>query len=57
MNMLINAASKSNGKSTKSSDIKWNFEKFLVDRNGHVVRRFSPTVIPQKLEAAIEELL
>lgn len=57
MKMAINAASKSNGKTQKDSDIKWNFEKFLVDRKGNVARRFAPTVVPEKLESAIEELL
>lgn len=37
--------------------IKWNFTKFLVDRDGNVVERFSPTVKPEKLEAKIEALL
>lgn len=40
---------------TKS--IKWNFTKFLVDRSGKVVRRFSPTDTPEKIESAIRELL
>ena len=57
MKMAINAASKSNGKTVKDNDIKWNFEKFLVDRNGNVVKRFAPTVVPQKLESAIKDLL
>ena len=33
-----------------ASDIAWNFEKFLVDRNGNVVKRFSPKVTPQSSE-------
>jgi len=37
--------------------IKWNFTKFLVDRNGRVVDRFAPTVEPKALEGAIEALL
>lgn len=37
--------------------IKWNFTKFLVDRNGKVVNRFAPTVEPKALEGAIEALL
>ena len=28
----------------KNPDIKWNFTKFLVDKEGHVVKRFEPTV-------------
>ena len=27
----------------ESADIKWNFTKFLIDRNGNVVERFEPT--------------
>jgi glutathione peroxidase len=37
--------------------IKWNFTKFLVDRNGQVVDRFAPTVTPKALDSAIEALL
>ncbi len=37
--------------------IKWNFTKFLVDRQGRVVRRFAPTTRPESLRTAIEELL
>jgi len=40
-----------------SEGIKWNFTKFLVDRNGAVAGRFAPTVEPQALEGAIEALL
>ncbi|MFO7325002.1 MAG: glutathione peroxidase [Pseudomonadota bacterium] len=37
--------------------IKWNFTKFLVDREGRVVARFAPREEPRQLEAAIEALL
>ncbi|HEV2365360.1 MAG TPA: glutathione peroxidase [Caulobacteraceae bacterium] len=37
--------------------IKWNFTKFLVDRDGKVAGRFAPTVKPEQLESAIEALL
>lgn len=37
--------------------IKWNFTKFLVDRNGSVVDRFAPAVKPDALRPAIEVLL
>lgn len=40
-----------------SEGIKWNFTKFLVDRQGKVVRRFAPTDKPESLEAAVEALL
>ena len=38
-------------------NIKWNFTKFLVDRNGNVVDRFAPTVTPEKIDKNIEEVL
>ena len=37
--------------------IKWNFTKFLVDRNGNVVNRFEPTAKPMKFEEDIKALL
>ncbi len=37
--------------------IKWNFTKFLVDREGHVVERYASTTKPEKIEAKIKELL
>ena len=38
----------------KKSDIKWNFTKFLVDKQGHVVGRFEPTAEKDVLIPAIE---
>jgi glutathione peroxidase len=40
-----------------SQKIKWNFTKFLIDRQGRVVKRFSPTTKPEKLSADIAKLL
>ncbi|WP_445612322.1 glutathione peroxidase [Geobacillus sp. YF-1] len=37
--------------------IKWNFTKFLVDRNGEVVARFAPQTKPNELRKEIEKLL
>jgi glutathione peroxidase len=42
---------------TASSAIKWNFTKFLVDKNGKVVYRFAPSYQPEALRAFIERLL
>ena len=39
------------------SGIKWNFTKFLVDRQGRAVERFAPTTKPTALAAPIEALL
>jgi glutathione peroxidase len=38
-------------------NIKWNFTKFLVDRDGKVVDRFAPTTKPQDIEQAIAKVL
>ena len=38
-------------------DIKWNFTKFLIDREGTVVARFEPTERMEKVFKAVEELL
>ena len=40
-----------------SEAIKWNFTKFLVDREGRVVDRFAPVHRPEALSSAIEALL
>lgn len=40
-----------------SSKIKWNFTKFLVDRDGHVVDRFGPKDKPESFEEKIKALL
>ena len=40
-----------------SKRIKWNFTKFLVDRNGRIVKRFAPTVTPDKIESWVRKLL
>jgi len=38
-------------------DIKWNFTKFVIDRNGNVVRRFEPTEDMHLVETCIQSLL
>jgi len=40
-----------------SEAIKWNFTKFLVDREGRVVHRYAPTTRPEDIAADIEALL
>lgn len=39
------------------SDIKWNFNKFLIDRQGDVVERYSPAYKPEQLDAEIGSML
>ena len=41
----------------QNPDIKWNFTKFLIDRDGKVVARFEPTAKMAEIEAAINGLL
>lgn len=41
----------------QSADVKWNFTKFLVDREGHVVDRFEPTVPIDSVEAGVRAAL
>ena len=38
-----------------SAEITWNFEKFLVDKSGAVVRRFPPTTTPEEVAEVIPE--
>ena len=38
-------------------DIKWNFTKFLIDRQGNVVKRYAPTDTPEAIAKDIEALL
>ena len=41
----------------ETSDIGWNFEKFLVNRDGEVVARFAPTVTPEEVAEQLPALL
>lgn len=40
-----------------TSAIKWNFTKFLVDRDGHVVKRYAPTDRPEDIKKDLDKLL
>ncbi|MBY6037507.1 glutathione peroxidase [Fictibacillus nanhaiensis] len=40
-----------------SKAIKWNFTKFLIDRDGNVVNRFAPTDKPETIEKHIQKIL
>lgn len=42
---------------TVTKAIKWNFTKFLIDRNGIVIERFAPQTSPLKMTTAIESVL
>ena len=48
---------KARSKSALGKDIKWNFTKFLVSRDGETTKRFAPTTDPEKLRPNIENFL
>lgn len=48
---------KDRSKNIFSDDIKWNFTKFLVASDGVTVRRYAPTVKPNRMRKDIEEML
>ena len=57
MGMMLSGVVKKNDKDyKKNGNIKWNFTKFLIDRNGEIVARFEPTDM-KSLKERIEECL
>ena len=55
--MAMKAVEKISKTCKKDGDIKWNFTKFVVDRKGNVVGRYSPTFKPEDMEEDILKLL
>ncbi len=55
--MAMGAIEKISTTCKQEGDIKWNFTKFLVDRQGNVVARYSPTFKPEDMEEKIKEIL
>ena len=55
--LSMKAIEKISSTAKNPEDIKWNFTKFLVDRNGNVVQRYSPTFKPEDMEEKIKELI
>ena len=55
--LAMKAISAMPGVAKEKGYIKWNFTKFLVDRNGKVVYRFGPTDTPADFEDKIKELM
>ena len=55
--MAMKAVEKISSTCKKQGDIKWNFTKFLVDKEGNVVARYSPTFKPEDIEEKIKELI
>ncbi|MBN1066301.1 glutathione peroxidase [Clostridium botulinum] len=48
---------KNETKGVLSKEIKWNFTKFLIDVEGHVIKRYAPITSPLKIKDDIEKLL
>lgn len=48
---------KENAPGTITNAIKWNFTKFLIDKDGTVIKRFAPQTSPEKMIDDIEKLL
>lgn len=40
-----------------TEEIKWNFTKFLIDREGNIVKRYAPQTSPEKMEEDIQKIL
>lgn len=55
--MAMRAIEKISSTCKKDNDIKWNFTKFLVDRDGNVIKRYDPTFDPNNLENDLKELI
>ena len=55
--ILVEIYDKQDPEWRKKSDIKWNFTKFLVDREGNVVERFEPTHDIADVESKVKNLL
>ena len=54
---LLDALQKNFPEYLEGDGIKWNFTKFLIDRDGNVVARFEPTTTPASIAKDIEKLL
>ncbi len=55
--MLAQMLKKQDKEFKTSSNIKWNFTKFLIDRDGQIEARFEPMTSLKKLKAKIEEII
>ena len=55
--ILMDALKKNYPEYLEDEGIKWNFTKFLIDREGNVVECYEPTTSPSAMSAAIEKLL
>ena len=52
---LVDSLSKSEGR--KEGEIRWNFTKFLISRDGSVIKRFPPVATPEDMDADVEAMI
>ncbi len=58
MGMMMSGIAKKMDKDyKKNGEVKWNFTKFLIDREGRIVARFEPTTDMKTVAAKVKELL
>ncbi|MBQ7924259.1 MAG: glutathione peroxidase [Clostridia bacterium] len=58
MALIMKAVAKKQDKNYKNNGaVKWNFTKFLIDRNGNFIKRFEPTTSMKQVKQVIEEVL
>ena len=55
--MAMKAVEKISTTYKKENDIKWNFTKFLVNKEGKIVKRYDPTFKPEDMEEDIKKLI
>ena len=55
--MLSQLVKKQDRRYKNNSSIKWNFTKFLIDRNGNIIARFEPTASMAKVREKIREII
>ncbi len=55
--MLAGVVKKMDKDYKKNGNIKWNFTKFLIDREGNIVSRMEPTLSMEKVKAEVEKVL
>ena len=55
--LAMKAVEKISSTCKNPGDIKWNFTKFLVDREGNVIKRYSPTYAPADIEKDIKDII
>ena len=58
MKLILGPVVKRMDKDYKNNgNVKWNFTKFVIDRNGDIAARFEPTADIKNVKAKVEELL